>query len=71
MILIQSSNEDITTNNVIDWLVYYERPFVRINENDIVELDYLNLGIDDWFAPLLIGQFYLVVNIINFFNIDL
>ncbi|MEI6764982.1 MAG: grasp-with-spasm system ATP-grasp peptide maturase [Bacteroidota bacterium] len=36
MILIQSSNEDIATSAVIDWLNYYGCKYFRINENSLL-----------------------------------
>lgn len=38
MVLIVSDEQDVSTNNVIDWLVYFKVPFLRINENDGVKL---------------------------------
>lgn len=37
MILIISSPEDKSTNDVIDWLLYYKIKFVRISENDPIK----------------------------------
>lgn len=37
-ILIVSDEEDNSTNEVIDWIHYYEKPFIRINETDEIEL---------------------------------
>src|SRR6187549_3771747 len=38
MVLIQSDSHDLSTQEVIDWLVYYNCPFVRINTEDKVTL---------------------------------
>ena len=36
MVLILSSRCDINTNGVIDWLRYFNTPFIRVNDEDIV-----------------------------------
>lgn len=36
MILILSSEEDLSTNDVIAWLHYYRQPFLRISKKDII-----------------------------------
>jgi len=41
MILIISDEQDSSTNNVIDWLVYLKVPYYRINEHYSVHIDYL------------------------------
>lgn len=43
MILIISNNTDASTNNVIDWLDYYQIPWFRINEDDKIEIIKLQL----------------------------
>lgn len=41
MILIISSQDDISTNDVIDWLLYFQQDFLRISAGDSVKiLDY-------------------------------
>lgn len=40
MILILSEESDITTNDVIDWLVHYRVPFIRVNKEDRVRIDH-------------------------------
>ena len=37
MILIISSQEDFSTHEVIDWLLFYQHPFVRISSQDFLE----------------------------------
>jgi len=34
MILILSDNSDQTTNDVIDWIIYYKHDFVRVNDSN-------------------------------------
>jgi ATP-GRASP peptide maturase of grasp-with-spasm system len=36
MILIISIDQDDSTTDVIKWLMYYNQPFIRINEDDII-----------------------------------
>lgn len=40
MILIFSSKEDYSTNEVIKWLKYYNQPFLRLNSIDIYKLEH-------------------------------
>jgi ATP-GRASP peptide maturase of grasp-with-spasm system len=42
MILILSEEQDQSTNNVIDWLIYYKKDFFRINYEDFVTKIYLD-----------------------------
>lgn len=43
MILINSINRDITTDNVVKWLLKYKKPFLRLNDVvDIVDISYSN-----------------------------
>lgn len=47
MILIHSNCDDVSTNDVIDWLNYFNQKFIRINDNSIffietIELDNLS-----------------------------
>lgn len=37
MILIQSNATDYSTNDVIQWLIHYEKSFIRINNHTIIE----------------------------------
>jgi len=37
MILILSEKLDVSTNEIIDWLVYYKKGFVRINYEDLID----------------------------------
>ena len=41
MYLILSSENDFSTCDVIDWFLYYNIPFIRINENDKIILEKL------------------------------
>jgi hypothetical protein len=41
MILILSNNDDLSTDEVIDWLLYKEEQFFRINGGDYIQLDKL------------------------------
>jgi ATP-GRASP peptide maturase of grasp-with-spasm system len=41
LILIISEYNDITTNHVIDWLMYYGKEYYRLNVEDLVEIDFL------------------------------
>jgi len=38
MILILSDQVDITTDKVVEWLIHYKAPFLRINEYDNIVL---------------------------------
>lgn len=46
MILIISSENDRTTNDVIDWLRYYNQTFLRISEGNKLELTETVIGTD-------------------------
>lgn len=39
MILIISQEEDYSTSEVIQWLLYYNAPFIRINREDVCSLE--------------------------------
>lgn len=39
MVLIISEEKDLITNDVIDWLIYYNYPFIRINPTTKVEIE--------------------------------
>ncbi len=41
MILIQSIEGDVATNEVIDWLLFQQIPFVRINDSDLLTIEKL------------------------------
>ena len=43
MILVVSDNDDKSTNEVIDWLIYYNANFIRINDADSIKLNALTL----------------------------
>lgn len=43
MIFIFSKVSDISTNSIIDWLHYYNEPFVRINEENSDSIEYETL----------------------------
>jgi ATP-GRASP peptide maturase of grasp-with-spasm system len=38
MILILSEESDHATNDVIDWLLHWKKPFVRINDTDVISI---------------------------------
>ena len=40
MILIISEKNDLSTNQVIDWLIFFKKEFVRINAEDSINLDF-------------------------------
>ncbi|MCB0527510.1 MAG: grasp-with-spasm system ATP-grasp peptide maturase [Saprospiraceae bacterium] len=44
MILILSEEGDITTNEVMDWLAFYRLPYLRINEEDRIQLDRFSIS---------------------------
>jgi len=44
MILILSSQDDLSTNDVIDWLRFYNYKFLRVSEEDTIEYDDLFLN---------------------------
>lgn len=46
MVFIISESSDISTNHVIDWIVSFGYPFIRINPNDEIEI--LELGLSDF-----------------------
>lgn len=46
MVVILSESNDIATNKVIDWLLKWKEPFIRVNENDQVFLDSITLEND-------------------------
>ena len=42
MVLIFSEKNDQTTNKVIQWLLYYNKAFIRINDDEIFEIQVEN-----------------------------
>ncbi|WHF51923.1 hypothetical protein QGN23_01275 [Chryseobacterium gotjawalense] len=38
MILIFSKNDDYTTNEIIKWLILYEKPYLRVHEDEIFDV---------------------------------
>lgn len=38
MIFILTDDDDVTTNDVLDWLSYYNMKFIRLNGNNLVEI---------------------------------
>lgn len=38
MILIISEEDDFSTNDVIAWLIYTKKAWIRINSNDVVTI---------------------------------
>jgi len=43
MILILSEESEVSTQNVIDWLLYLRIPYFRVNETCRVQIDYLTI----------------------------
>jgi ATP-GRASP peptide maturase of grasp-with-spasm system len=41
MLLILTEEADYSSSLVIDWLLYFNVKFIRINENDVLEVEYL------------------------------
>lgn len=49
MIVILTTEDDHSTHEVIDWLIAYNKPYLRINENDLVDVQLVsgnNQGFD-------------------------
>ncbi|MCB9355610.1 MAG: hypothetical protein H6575_13660 [Lewinellaceae bacterium] len=44
MILIVSENEDHSTSQVIQWLIYYKAKFVRVNKGDTLTLQGVHIS---------------------------
>ena len=44
MVLILSDDEDYSTNMVIDWLVYFKAPFIRINPTNAIHVKEISIG---------------------------
>ncbi len=42
MVLILSKNQEITTNEVIKWLIFMKKKFIRVNENEFFEIKVIN-----------------------------
>lgn len=40
MVLIISSTEDYSTKDVIDWLIFYNQPFLIIHPDDKIEFKF-------------------------------
>lgn len=49
MILILSSQHDRTTNRIIDWLRFYEYPFLRISDSDVIEYNGLIINKNEYY----------------------
>lgn len=47
MILIISDNNDVSTNDVIDWLYFHKLSFFRINDTDKIQLKFLSISNDN------------------------
>jgi hypothetical protein len=43
MLLILSEEKDLTTNEVIDWLFFYNIDFIRINKEDNIIIKEIRL----------------------------
>jgi len=53
MILILSTDGDVATNDVINWLRFYQQPFVRLNDNDLLRYEFVfsfKENGDPWFS---------------------
>lgn len=50
MVLIMSINEDLKTADIISWLLHYEIPFIRINENTRVKVESFSIKEDVEFS---------------------
>lgn len=48
MTLILSSEEDLSTNDVIDWLLYYKHPFLRISKKDTIKFKSIFISNEDF-----------------------
>lgn len=44
MILILSEEMDLSTNEVIDWFKFYKQDFIRINNEDLIEVEEINIS---------------------------
>lgn len=59
MILIISSQDDESTTYVIEWLIMLNRDWLRVNENDVINLNFLGKDIQ-----FVVGEnFFLISNI--------
>ena len=45
MICILSTGADQSTNEVIDWITYYDKPFIRVNSEDLISENEININI--------------------------
>lgn len=45
MICILSTEADQSTNEVIDWIAYYNKPFIRINSENLISENKININI--------------------------
>lgn len=43
MVLIFSDENDFSTNDVLDWLIHWRIPFVRVNEQNCINIGCVNL----------------------------
>jgi len=44
MLVILTDEYDASTHGVIDWLLYYKKPFIRINENAVIQVNNIVLS---------------------------
>ncbi|MCK6648933.1 MAG: grasp-with-spasm system ATP-grasp peptide maturase [Bacteroidia bacterium] len=58
MILILSENDDLATNDVIEWLTYYEIPYVRINETTKVKFENIRISNDETYWELNLSELH-------------
>ncbi|OJJ21768.1 grasp-with-spasm system ATP-grasp peptide maturase [marine bacterium AO1-C] len=48
MIVILTTEDDHSTCEVIDWLIAYNKPYIRVNENDLIDVHWVS-GADQGF----------------------
>jgi ATP-GRASP peptide maturase of grasp-with-spasm system len=62
-----TSNDDVSSNSVIDWLDFYKVPWLRINETDKITVKSINLGNSKINIQLWINDTVLDLSSITFF----
>lgn len=62
MILLFSHQKDNATKRICEWLDYYSEPFIRINENEKIDIEILNIGENSFEYTLSIGDNFKVDN---------
>src|SRR5690554_3659650 len=56
MVLILSAPDDSSTNDVIDWLIFLDKKFIRISEEDIIQFSNIEISNEDVDFTLLINN---------------